>query len=135
ELPDGRVEVDRRDVLQPADLLAHLLDNQGLAMTDRDRDNACEAVEVLLPAFVPEVLHVAFDDQQRLAIVGDESRRQILPAQRKDLVARGAVVRSRHVGRDRKRYRLRGRSRYVARHGGLRGMFHTPYNYNWTRGP
>ena len=43
-------------------------------MPDGDGDDAGEGVEVLLAGFVPDVLHVAFDDHQGLAVIGDQAR-------------------------------------------------------------
>ncbi len=44
------------------------------------------------PGLVPHVLHVAFDDHQRLAVVGDDAGREVLMPQGEDLVARRAGV-------------------------------------------
>ena len=101
ELGDGGMEVDRRRVLEPADLLADLLDDLGMTVADRDGDDPGEGVEVLLAGLVPDVLHVAFDDQQGLAIIRDQSRREILPAHGQHFVARRAVIRGRRVRGDR----------------------------------
>ena len=95
------MQVDRRRVLEPADLLAHFLDDLRMAVADRDRDDPGEGVEVLLAGLVPEVLHVAFDDQQGLAIVRDQAGREVLAAHRQHLVARRAVVGSGRVRRGR----------------------------------
>src|SRR5262249_9205161 len=124
--------VDGRHMLEPPNLFPHLFDDPGMTVPDRDRDDAGKAVEVLLPGLVPEVLHVAFDDQQRLAIVGDQPWRQVLPAQREHLLTRRTVVRRRCVIRTGKSGRLRRRARYVGRHGDLPDVLHTPYN--WTSG-
>ena len=78
------MQIDGRDVLQPADLLADLFDDLRMTMADGDGDDAGEAVEVLLAGFVPEVLHLAFDDQQRVLVVGEQARREILLAQGED---------------------------------------------------
>ena len=53
KLADRRVEVDRRDMLQLADLLLHFLDDVGMAVADRDGDDAGERVEVPLTRLVP----------------------------------------------------------------------------------
>ena len=92
ELPDRRVQIDRRRVLQLADLLANFLDDLRMAMADGDRDDAGEGVEILLARLVPHVLHVAFDDQQRIAVVRDQAGRQILLPQGEDFLFAGAVV-------------------------------------------
>ncbi len=86
-------------MLQPADLLAHALDDFRMAMADADGDDAGERVEIPPARLVPHVLHVAFDDHQRLAVVRDHAGRQILMPQREHFLARGAVVRCRLCGR------------------------------------
>ena len=83
------MQVNRRRVLEPADLLANLLDDLGVTVADRDRDDPGKGVEVLLACFVPDVLHVPFGDQQGLAIIRDQPRREILPAHGQHLVADG----------------------------------------------
>ncbi len=86
------MQIDRRHVLQLADLLADFLDDIWMAVADRDRDDAGEAIEILLARFVPHILHVPFDDQQRIAVVRDQARRQILLPQGEDFFFAGAVV-------------------------------------------
>ena len=99
----GRVEIDRRRVLQLAGLLADAFDDLRMAMADADRDDAGEGIEIPPARLVPHVLHVAFDDHQRIAVVRDDAGRQILMPQGEHLVARGAVVRGRRVVDDRQR--------------------------------
>ena len=84
-------------MLEPADLLADLLDDLGMTVADRDGDDPGKGVEVLLAGLVPDVLHVAFGDQQGLAIIRDQPRREILPAHGQHFVARRAVIRGRRV--------------------------------------
>ena len=101
ELHDGRVEVDRRRVLQTAGLLANALHDLRVAVADADRDDAGEAIQVLLARLVPHVLHVAFDDHQRIAVIRDDAGRQILMAEGQDLFLRRSIVRGRRVIADR----------------------------------
>ena len=63
EQSDRRVKIDRRRVLEPADLFAHFRHDLGVTMADRNRDDPGKGVEVALAGFVPDVLHMAFDDQ------------------------------------------------------------------------
>ena len=86
------MQIDRRRVLQLADLLAHLLDDLRMAVADGDGDDAGEGVEILLARLVPQVLHVPFDDQQRIAVVRDQAGRQILLPQGEHFLAAGPVV-------------------------------------------
>ena len=88
ELADRGMQINGRRVLQLADLLADFFHNIRMAMADRDGDDAGEAVEIALALLVPQVLHVPFDDQQRIPVIGDQPRRQILLAQRDDLLLR-----------------------------------------------
>ena len=99
------MKIDRRRVLEPADLLAHFLDDLGMTVADRDGDDPGEGVEVLLAGLVPDVLHVAFDDQERLAIIRDQARREVLSPHRQHFVARGTVIGGRRVWGDRQRSR------------------------------
>ena len=80
ELHNGRVKIDCCRVLQSAGLLANALHDLRVAVTDADRDDSGEAIQVLLASLVPHVLHVAFDDHQRIAVIRDNARRQILMA-------------------------------------------------------
>ena len=74
--PDGRVDVDRRGVLQPADLLADPLDLLGMAMADGNGDDAADGVEVPLTLLVIEVLHVTLDDHDGLFVILHDGRRE-----------------------------------------------------------
>ena len=100
ELRDRGMQIDRRRVLEPADLLADFLDDPGMAVPDRDGDDPGEGVEVLLAGLVPDVLHVALDDHQGLAIIRDQPGREVLPAHRQHFVARRAVIRGGRVRGD-----------------------------------
>src|SRR5262249_55933557 len=99
------VQIDRGRMLKPPDLLANARDDFGMTMSDRNGDNPGECVEVLLAGLVPEVLHVAFDDQERLLIIREQARAQVLTAQRENLVAGGPLIGGRRVRRGRRRKR------------------------------
>ena len=86
------MEVDRRRVLELAGLFADPLDDLRVAMADADRDDAGEGVEVSPARLVPHILHVPFDDHQRLAVIRDDAGRQVLMPQGQHLLARRAVV-------------------------------------------
>lgn len=89
KLGDGRVKIDRRRVLKPADLLADLRHDRGMTVADRDRDNPGERIKVLLASLVPDVLHVPLGDQEGLAIIRDQARCEILPAHGQHFIATG----------------------------------------------
>src|SRR5947207_3006464 len=58
------------------------------------RDNYCEIFQLPPSRLFPDVLHVAFHDHQRIAVVSNDAGRQILVPQREHLFARRSVVRS-----------------------------------------
>ena len=66
-------------------------------MADADRDDAGKRIQIPPPHLVPHVLHLAFHDHQRIAVVRDDPRRQILVPQGKNFVAGRTVVRRRLV--------------------------------------
>ena len=66
------MQINGRHMLQLADLLADFFDNIRMAVSDRNGDDAGEAIEILLAFFVPQVLHVPFDQQQRIAVIRDQ---------------------------------------------------------------
>ncbi len=65
------MKVDRRRVLQSANLGLNLLDHLRMAMADGDGHDPRETVEILLAGFVPNVLAFALDDEQRIGVVRD----------------------------------------------------------------
>ena len=97
KLHDGRVQIDRRRVLQQAGLLADSFDDLRMAMANADRDDAGKRIQIPLALLVPHVLHLAFDDHQRIAVVRDDARRQVLVPQGEHFVSRRPVVRGRLV--------------------------------------
>ena len=76
------MEIDRGGMLKLAKLLADLFDHGGMAMPHRHCDDSRKAVEILLAGLVPEVLHVAFDHEQRLTVVSDEAGCEVLATKR-----------------------------------------------------
>src|SRR5262249_5742846 len=93
ELNNRWVQVNGGGVLQQAGLFADAFDDFRMTMTDADRDDASEGIQISAAHFVPYVLHLAFDDHQRFAVVRDDAGREILMAQRQDFVARRSFVR------------------------------------------
>ena len=91
---DRRMQINGRRVLKLADLLPDFLNDLRMAMADRNANDAGETVQVLLAGLIPEILHMAFNDEQRLLVVGDQAGCQILAAQGKDFRTRGTRVRS-----------------------------------------
>ena len=97
QVHDSRMQIDGCRVLQLAGLRTHSLDDFGMAMPDADRDDSSQTVQVAPAAFIPDVLHLAFDDHQRIAVIGNDARRQVLMPQREDFVSRRSFVRRRLV--------------------------------------
>lgn len=73
-------------MLQLADLLANFFNHIWMAVPDRHGDDAGEAIEIALARFVPKILHLAFDQEQRVAVIRDQPRRQVLLTQRDDFL-------------------------------------------------
>ena len=71
-------QVDVADVLQRADLLLDLLRDLRIAVAAVHDRHTCEAVEVLAPLAVVEVLHRAFDKLARLLVEMAEARHDVL---------------------------------------------------------
>ncbi len=101
EFTDRRMQIDRRHMLQFADLLPDLLDDMRMAMTDRHAHDSGERIEISLPPLVPDILHMSFDDHQRFPIIGEQARRQVFPAQSEYFFAAWSVVRGGLVIADR----------------------------------
>ena len=57
-----------------------------MAMAHADRHDAAEAVEIALARFVPDVLHLALDEHERLLVVEKDAGVQELFAQRQHFV-------------------------------------------------
>ena len=65
------VGVERRSVLQPADLRVHFAGDLRVAVTHGDGQDAAEEIEVLVAFQVPQVLHLAaVGDEGLLEVVG-----------------------------------------------------------------
>jgi len=118
EFADRRVQIDRCHVLKRAELLAHAARDLRVAVPDRHAHDSGEAIEVALAGFVPEVLHVALDHEQRVAVVGPQAGREELLAKREHFRARRPVVGPRDVIGDRQfaPNARRGGSRVVIAH-------------------
>ena len=71
-------QVDVADVLQRADLLLDLLRDLRVAVAAVHDRHPCEAVEVLAPLAVVEVLHRATDELARLLVEMAEARHDVL---------------------------------------------------------
>ena len=106
ELADSGMQIDRRGMLQFANLSADFFDNIRMAVADRDRDDPGEGIQILLAGLVPEVLHLAFDNHQWLGIIRNQARRKILLAKCDDFSFRGAGVRLRLLRSHRQRRAL-----------------------------
>ena len=91
-LGDVRVQIDRGGMLEELVLLPRRFDDVGMTMPDADGDDAAEGVEVTPAALVPDVLHFAFHEGERLFVVEEDARVQELLAQAVDLVGRRAGV-------------------------------------------
>ena len=66
-------------------------------MTHRHGHDAGEEVEIASSRLVVEILHVPFDDHQRLVVEREDGRIGVLPAHRDQLVAGGSRVGARDV--------------------------------------
>ena len=55
-------------------------------MSDADRDDAAERIEITPAGFVPDVLHFPFHEHERLLVVEKNSRVQEFLAQAQDFV-------------------------------------------------
>ena len=73
-------------------MLADSFDDFWVAMADADRDDAGKGIQITVAFFVPDVLHLAFDDHQRFTVVRDDAGREILVAQGEHFVARRPFV-------------------------------------------
>ena len=87
-----RVKVYRRRVLERFHLFLDGSHDFRVAMPARNRHDTGEHVEVALPSLVEQPLHVAFDDQQRLAVQREDRGIGKLSAHRQDLAARRTAV-------------------------------------------
>ena len=69
ELGDVRVQVNGGGMLQHFVLLVRGGDHVRMAMADADRHDAAEAIEVALAGVVPDILHLALHDHDRLLVI------------------------------------------------------------------
>src|SRR5262249_41352341 len=101
KLTNGWMKIKGGYVLKLSNLFADLFDDVRMAMADGNRDDAGKGIKVALSFFVPEILHVPFDDHQRLFVVGQQAGSQILLTQSQHFFAAGAIVGSGLVIADR----------------------------------
>src|SRR6185369_114433 len=87
------MEVDGGRMLQGFVLLASRLDDVRVAMADTDRYDTAEAVEIALAGVVPDVLHFAFHQHQRLFVVKEDAGIDELLSQGENLVGGRAGIR------------------------------------------
>ena len=79
-------------MLQRFILLVCGTDHVRVTMPDADRHDSAERVEISFTFFVPDVLHFAFDEHERLFVVEKNSRVQKSFAQMQNFIGRWAVV-------------------------------------------
>ena len=75
------MQINRGGVLQRFVLLVRRGDDVRMAMADADGDDAAEAVEIAFAGFVPDILHLALHDHDRLLVVEKDAGVQELLAQ------------------------------------------------------
>ena len=69
------------------------LDDMRMAMSNADRDDAAESIEIALARLVPDILHPPLDEHQWLLVVEKNSGIEKLLPKREDLVSGGTRVR------------------------------------------
>ena len=84
---DGFVREKRRGVLQLVDLRLDLRRDLRIAMSQPDRHDPAEEIEVLVPLDVPQVLHRGVVGHERVLIVVRHRRPQIFLVLADDLFA------------------------------------------------
>ena len=92
EGPNVGVEVNRGGVLERGVLGVGGGEDVRVAVADADGHNAAEAVEVAFAGGVPDVLHFALHDHERLLIVEEKAGVEELFALREHLIERGTGV-------------------------------------------
>src|ERR1041385_6317477 len=80
------MQVDRGRMLKGVDLLVNRLHDTWMAVPDRNRHDAGVEVQIAMAGFVVEILHVAFDDQERLAVEMEDCWVGISPAELEQLL-------------------------------------------------
>src|SRR6476619_5468551 len=63
-----------------------------MPMPDTDRDNASKCIQIAFACFIPDVLHPALNQHQRLPVVEENPRIQEFPAEREHFVRRGSMI-------------------------------------------
>jgi len=94
-----RLQVNRGRVLERGILLVRRGNDVRMAVADADGHDATEAVEVAFPGVVPDILHAALDDHDRLLVVEEEAGVEVLLAQREHLL-RGRRGKQMHQSSD-----------------------------------
>ena len=127
ELADGRMEIDRRRRAEVFPVcFCTASHNFRMTMSDGNGDDPRETIEIPLAGFVPEVLHVSLDDDQRFLVIADQSRREILLPQRHHLRLGRPVIRLGRVLAD-------GEGQFFLRFGlRLRGGGHDVWPSIWS---
>src|ERR1041385_2173477 len=93
-------------MLQRLVLFCRRSDHVRMAMTDADRDDASQAVEVALARVIPYILQLAFHQHEGFFVVEKNSGTKVLSAQSQDLFGRRALVWLRLVFRGRQSWMI-----------------------------
>jgi hypothetical protein len=74
-------------MLEQAVLLAKSFDDLRMAMADADRYDPSECIQIASAFLIPDVLHLAFDYHQRIAVIRDDARREVLVPEGEHFIA------------------------------------------------
>ena len=89
---DVGMQINRRRVLERFVLPPRGLDDVRMAMSDADRDDAAESIEIALARLIPDILHPALDEHERLLVVEKNSGIEKFLPKRENLVSGGTRV-------------------------------------------
>ena len=106
KLSNPRLEINGGRMLDGFVLLLGRREHVRMAMTDADRHDTAEAVEITLSRFVPHVLHLPLHDHEGFLVVEEEPGIEVLLPEGENLFGGRTGIRHRLVGRGRKRDRF-----------------------------
>src|ERR1041385_2475562 len=86
------MEIDGGRMLEELVLFPRRRDDVGMAMSDADRDDPAERIEITAAGFIPDILHFALHNGERPFVVEKNSRIEELLALAQNLVRRGSSV-------------------------------------------
>src|SRR5580765_7712821 len=92
------MEINRRRMLQRLVLAAYRFKQMRMAMANADGYDSTQTIEVSLTAVIPDVLHLAFHNHQRLFVIEKDAGIEELLAQSEHFFGGRAGVGSGFVG-------------------------------------